>query len=106
MHISVPNVAPTGRTSPEDLWPRVYGGPVPMLHFLPVPAPLQPLHSQVSASSLMAEQSWWVPQEPQELQSSSLQGLGKRQEPEPHGHRGSQGCGVPALGWSVPLPPP
>ena len=75
MHISVPMVAPRGRTCPEDVWPRVYGDRVAVLLFLPVPTPLQPLHSHDSTSSAMAEQCWWVPQEPQELQSSILQGL-------------------------------
>lgn len=75
VHMSVPIVAPTGRTSPEGVRPRVYGDHVPVLHFLPVSTPLQPLHSHDSASSAMAEQCWWVPQEPQELQSSILQGL-------------------------------
>lgn len=77
----MPIVAPMGRTCPEDIWPRVYGDHIPVLRFLPVLTPLQPLHSHDSASSAMAEHCWWVPQEPQELQSSILQGLNSDRSP-------------------------
>ena len=55
----------------------------PRLHPSPVPVSLQSPHSQESAPSPTEEQRWWVPREPQELQSRSLQGLGEQRDPLP-----------------------
>ena len=73
-----PSLHASQRLSPSPQWlckPPRPGHPVPPLPPSPLYVPLQSLHSQDSVASSRAAQHWWVPREPQELQTRSLHGL-------------------------------